>query len=435
MNRLLDRIFRRARKLLVDPFWRNVGNLFSGTVIGQALPILVFPLLTRIYPKDIFDVYFIYSSLILLTQIIANLQYHYALLMPKKESDARALLFVNVMISLCVSAVLAVLIFVSFPLLARLFENEILLSWVWFIPFSTLFLGLNETFMFYLNRLQKYTFMTYGRISKGLLMVAGQVLFGLAGFTVDGLIWGLLLGQGVSVILLLVLVFKSDGACFVFHKGDVRGLMYRYKDMPLFNTAISFISNLSGQLPVFLLTRFYGTGASGDFGMANKIVNTPMGMISQSVGQVFYREVSEIVHSGRDLKAFVNRMYRNMFLMAVVPFSLVLLTAPWLFEWVFGSGYQSTGYMAQVLIPFYFLSFVNNPISGLLTMLNRQKWGTAYQLGLLGARLLALGVGIAFIDNVFITVALFSFVGVVFNVYLYFYLIKLASNPDNKYLS
>lgn len=416
-----------------DPFWRNVGNLFSGTVIGQALPILAFPLLTRIYPKDIFDVYFIYSSLILLTQIIANLQYHYALLMPKKESDARALLFVNVAISFCVSLLLAAVILTTLPFLSKIIENKILLSWIWFIPLSTLFLGLNETFMFYLNRLQKYTFMTYGRICKGLLMMGGQVVFGIIGFTVDGLVWGLLIGQGISVLLLFFLVIKSDSTCFVFHKGDVKGLMIRYKDMPLFNTAISFISNLSGQLPVFLLTRYYGTGASGDFGMANKIVNTPMGMISQSVGQVFYREVSDIMHTGRDLKQFVHRMYRNMFRMAIVPFALVLLTAPWLFEWVFSEGYQSTGYMAQVLIPFYFISFINNPMSGLLTMLNRQKWGAAYQFALLVARLLALGLGIAFIDNVFITMGLFSIVGVLFNVALYFYLIQLAANPDNKY--
>lgn len=423
------------RLLLNDPFWRNVGNLFGGSVIGQALPILVFPLLTRIYPKNIFDVYFIYSSIILLTQIISNLQYHYALLLPKEDSDARTLLVINTGISFLVSLILFVIIACVQPLLHNWVENPYLLKWLWFIPLSTLFLGLSETFTFYLNRLQRYSFMTYGRISKGVLLVAGQVFFGFMGFTADGLLWGLVIGQGASVILLLFFIYRSDSSCFVFNKSEVGVLAKMYKDMPFYNTIISFISNLSSQLPVFLLTRYYGTGASGDFGMANKIVNTPMGMISSSVSQVFYREVSEIMHSGHDLRKFVKRMYINMFRMAIVPFSLVLIAAPWLFDLVFSDAYISTGYMAQVLIPFYFLSFINNPISGLLTMLNRQKWGAMYQIALLFGRVFALGVGIYFFDNVLVTIGLFSAVGVLFNIRLYYYLIHLSQNPANKYLS
>ncbi|MFO7864054.1 MAG: oligosaccharide flippase family protein [Salinivirgaceae bacterium] len=433
MNSILKKLKQQLKTTLADPFWRSVGNLFSGTVIGQALPILIFPLLTRIYPKTIFDVYFIYSSLILLTQIIANLQYHFALLLPKKESDARALLFINTAISFIVSLGLLLIIFIAQPLLRHLVENDNLLKWIWFIPVSTLFLGLSETYMYYLNRLQRYTYMTYGRISKGLLLVAGQSIFGLAGYTADGLLWGLVIGQGVSTLLLLFLIIKSDPSCFVFSRSDLAILARRYKDMPLYNTVISFINNLSSQLPVFLLTRYYGAGTSGDFGMANKIVNTPMGMISQSVSQVFYRETSEIMHTGRNLKTFVHRMYRNMFRMAIVPFSLVLFTAPWLFEFVFSEAYTSTGYMAQVLIPFYFLSFINNPMTGLLTMLNRQKWGAFYQLTLLVARAAAIGAGILFFDNVLITIGLFSLTGVVFNIWLYFYLIRLADNPTSNY--
>ncbi len=426
-------IRQKATQILTDPFWKNVGNLFSGTAIGQALPILIFPLLTRIYPKDIFDVYFIYSGIILLTQIISNLQYHYALLLPKKDSSARALFVLNIGVSVAVSTFITILILILEPFLSSIIENKNLTYWLYFIPISTLFLGLSETFFFYLNRLKKYTFITLGRITKGLLLVVGQTTFGLMNYTAEGLLYGLLIGQGVSAFLMFFLILKSDPACFVFHRSDLGILARRYKDMPLFNTLISFISNFSSQLPVFLLTRYYGAGASGDFGMANKIVNTPMGMISQSVGQVFYREVSDIMHSGRNLKQFVMRMYKNMFRIGVVPFTILLFFAPWLFDLVFTDAYLSTGIMAQILIPFYFLSFVNNPISGLLTMLNKQKAGAIYQISLLIGRLLALGTGIYFFDHVFITIGLFSGVGLFFNILLYFYLLKLANSTSSKY--
>lgn len=76
---ILQRFLSKLKGLSKDQFWRNAGNLFSGAAIGQALPILIFPLLTRIYPKVMFDVYFIYSGIILLTKIIATLQYQFAL--------------------------------------------------------------------------------------------------------------------------------------------------------------------------------------------------------------------------------------------------------------------------------------------------------------------------------------------------------------------
>lgn len=430
---MVQRFREKLRNLLEDPFWRNVGSLFSGTAIGQALPILIFPLLTRIYPKVIFDVYFIYSSIILLTKIVSNLQYHYALLLPKKDSDARALLAFNTAISLGVSLLLMVIILAIHPMVSRLIENPELASWLYYVPLSTFLLGLFETFMFYLNRLKKYRHITYGRISKGVTLVLTQSLFGFMGFTAAGLLYGLLIAQGVSALLLLFYVVKSDPTCFVFSRTSIGGLARRYKDMPLYDTLISFINNLSSQLPVFMLTRFFGAGASGDFGMSNKIVNTPTGMVANSVGQVFYRETSDIMHSGRNLKAFVKRMYRNMFRIGIVPFSVLLIASPWLFDWILSDDYMSTGYMTQVLVPFFFISFLNNPITSLLTMLNKQKAGTVYQLALLVGRLIALGAGVLWFDHVLITVGLFSLVSIGFNVFLYFYLLRIAENPSSNY--
>ncbi len=433
MRAMVQHFRKKIRKALQDPFWRNVGSLFSGTAIGQALPIIIFPLLTRIYPKIIFDVYFIYSSIILLTKIISNLQYHYALLLPKKESDARALLAFNTFISLGVSVLLFLIILAIHPAVSKLIENPNLADWLYFVPISTFLLGLFETFMFYLNRLKKYRQITYGRISKGVVLVVTQSLFGFIGFTADGLLYGLIIAQVISAALLIFYTMKNDPACFVYARGDIGRLARRYKDMPLYDTLISFLNNLSSQLPVFMLTRFFGAGASGDFGMSNKIVNTPMGMVANSVGQVFYRETSDIMHGGRDLKAFVKKMYRNMFRIGLIPFAFLLFTAPWLFDLVLSDDYMSTGFMTQVLVPFYFISFINNPATSLLTMLNKQKAGTLYQLALLIGRMLALGAGILWFDHVLVTVGLFSLVSIGFNVFLYFYLLRIATNPNTNY--
>jgi hypothetical protein len=76
---------------------------------------------------------------------------------------------------------------------------------------------------------------------------------------------------------------------------------------------------------------------------------------------------------------------------------------------------------------------MNNPATGLLTMLNRQKAGAIYQIALLAGRILALGAGVLWFDNVLITIGLFSAISLIFNIYLYFYLIKLAGDPPRTY--
>ena len=430
---ILQRFLSKLKGLSKDQFWRNAGNLFSGAAIGQALPILIFPLLTRIYPKVMFDVYFIYSGIILLTKIIATLQYQFALLIPKKDSDARSLLVINGGISVLVSFFLTILIFSIAPWISQFIESKELIDWLYYIPLSTFFLGIFECFMYYLNRLKKYSLITYGRVSKGLILVITQTAFGLTGFTIDGLLYGLLLAQGISAALMVIFTIKSDPKCFVYTRGNIGDLLRKYKDMPLYNTLISFTNNLSNQLPVFMLTNFYGSGASGDFGMANKIVNTPMGMIANSVGQVYYKEINEIMHSKRDLRAFTNRLYRNMFRIGLSPFTVLIFAAPWIFSWLLSDEYVTTGYMTQLLVPFYFISFMNNPATGLLTMLNRQKAGALYQLALLAGRIIALGAGVYYFDNVLVTIGLFSGVSLLFNAYLYLYLIKLAGNPPRTY--
>jgi lipopolysaccharide exporter len=385
--RMWSRFSTKLKGLLHDPFWRSAGNLFSGAAIAQALPILIFPLLTRIYPKVMFDVYFIYSGIILLTKIIATLQYQLALLIPRADSDARTLLIINSGLSVFVSFILTILIFTITPVIEPFIESKELINWLYYIPLSTFFLGIFECFMYYLNRLKKYSFITYGRVSKGLILVATQTTFGFLGFTIDGLLYGLLLAQGISAILMVILTFHSDPNCFVYNRGNIGSLLRKYKDMPLYNTLISFTNNLSNQLPVFILTNFYGSGASGDFGMANKIVNTPMWMIANSVGQVYHKEINDIMHSKRDLLAFTKRLYRNMFRIGLTPFTILIFAAPWIFSWLLSEEYTTTGYMAQILVPFYFISFMNNPATALFTMLNRQKAGAIYQIALLIGRI------------------------------------------------
>ena len=77
-------ISNRIKSLFEDPFWKNVATLFTGTTIAQALPILLLPLITRLYSKEALGVYFIYAGIGFLSQIIVSLQLQLSIVLPKK---------------------------------------------------------------------------------------------------------------------------------------------------------------------------------------------------------------------------------------------------------------------------------------------------------------------------------------------------------------
>ena len=254
-----------------------------------------------------------------------------------------------------------------------------------------------------------------------------QIGFGFLGYVRFGLIGGLLLGQFFSLVYLLMLLIREKGFSFEFSYVELKRIALVYKDIPLFNTLLSGINSLSNQLPVFLLSRYFGVSAAADYGLSNRIVNTPMGLISQSVGQVFYKESSDLVNRAGNLMALVKKTYKQMFRVALLPFLSLLIVLPLFFKLLFFDAYLSAGVFTQWLIPWFFISFINMPFTFLTTTLNKQKQLLLYNILLLLFRFLSLFAAYYFFNDVLCAVILFSATGVAFNVYLFWYLRKIAA--------
>lgn len=427
-----DKVLHRIQKIFKDRFWKNVLTLFSGSAIAQAVPVLIFPFLTRIYSKEEVGIYFLYSSVILITQILATFQYQLAIVLPKEERDAKALLMLNILLSAGMSALMLILIFIFNDFIISFTKEEGMIRWFYLIPLSTFLLGIFNAASYYLNRIQKYKSISVAKISKSLSLSIAQLALGFLGYLQTGLIASLILGQFIGAIYILFILYKTDRRIFQFDWQIIRKAAGKYKDIPLFNSVISFLNNLSNQLPIFLITRYFGAGAASDYGLANKVISTPSGLIAQSVGQVFYQESSAIVNKGDNLHAFVKNTYKQLFRIAIIPFTVMLFIAPWLFKVLFSESYLAAGQYTQILIPWFFLNFLNMPISFLFTTLNKQKQLLSLNSILIVARFLALFIGFYFYSNIYISLALFMGVSVIYYLYMYWYLMKVSKDAHQK---
>ncbi|MDA3953964.1 MAG: oligosaccharide flippase family protein, partial [Bacteroidales bacterium] len=197
-------------------------------------------------------------------------------------------------------------------------------------------------------------------------------------------------------------------------------------------TRITVPNTLSNHLPIFLLTSFYNLEMVAFYGLANRIVATPMSLISQSVGEVLYNEATKRYNNGQSIRSLVLSTYKKLAKLAVIPSIILLITAPYLVSFLFGIEWKLAGTFTQILIPWLFIGFLNLPTSFIITILNKQKQLLIYNILLLIFRFLALYIGFKFFESVTYSIFLFALTGVIFNIFLLFYIIKISNIKNIK---
>jgi len=425
LNKLSDKI----KNIFNDPFWKNVATLFTGTAIAQALPLLLLPVITRLYSKEILGIYFVYASIGFISQIVVSFQFQLAIVLPKEKKDANNLLIINFVIVLAVSLLMFLFLFLFHNFISQFVKQKELLRWLYFMPVSAFLLGIFNAISYYFNREKEYKIISTGKVLKTLSYSVIHITFGFIGFVKSGLIGGLIVGQLISAVFLFFKLVYNTEFKFIFNVNELKSLLIKYKDIPLFNTVISFLNMLSNQLPLFLLTRFFNAEAAADYGLANRIVTTPMGLIGQSVGQVFYQEASVIKNQNKTLENIVKTTYKRLFKIGIIPFILLAVFAPFIFKIVFNTEYESSGQITRILIPWLFLMFLNSPLTFIITILNKQKKMIVYDVFLLISRFVALLLGYYFFNNVLVSVIFYSIAGFIFNGILVFYFILISKQP------
>lgn len=425
-------MIEKLRDIFKNEIYKNVLILFSGSSLAQTIPFLATLLLTRFFTKEQFGVFFFYSSLCMVLSMIISLRLELAIVLPLKKDDGKTLFFSSLITSAILSfVVLLVVNFLYNPITALLGERNIG-KLLYLLPISTFSLGIVQSCSYWFNRNKKFKNISITKITKSTISSIIQISLGFLSFLKYGLVIGLISGQIASAIYSIFISFKDkiiDTKTFTLTK--IFTLINKYKNIPIYNTSITVTNTLSNHLPIFLLTSFYGLEMTAFYGLANRIVATPMGLISQSVGEVLYNEATKRYNNGQSLRSLVISTYKKLAKLAVIPFIILLITAPYLFSFLFGVEWKLAGTFTQFLIPWLFIGFLNLPTTFIITILNKQKQLLIYNILLLIFRFFALFIGFKIFESVTYSIFLFALTGVVFNVFLLFYIIKISNIKTN----
>jgi len=413
-------------------FVKNVLTLITGSAISQIVLYVSILVLTRLFSTELFGVYILFSSSILLIKPIISLQLELAIVLPKKDEEAINILAITTIVLFLLSIVLFLIILIFKNSILTFFEIEKLTYFIYFIPLSTFFYGFISTLNYWNNRTKSFKNIAKGNIAKSSILSAGQILTGVSKYNNVGLIPGMILGQIAQIILLLKISFSSINNLkkeISFRK--MIPLIKKYKDIPKFNTLISFLNTLSNEIPVLMITKYFGLANAGIYGLAIKVGRAPSGIIQESVSQVFFNKASEIYNKDTTLTKIIIKTIKNLLKIGLITFIPLFIISFYL-DIVFGKDWQQVGIYLRLLIPWLFIMFLSSPLNSLIIILNKQKTILFYDIFLLIFRFLAFYFGYHIYNDILISIIFFSTVGVVFNIFILVYFFKISKIENKK---
>lgn len=414
---------------------RNILTLASGSALAQCIVLLGLPFLSRFYEPNHFGGLAVIAALGSLLGMAATLRYDMAIVLPKNQQDA-ASLFV-----LAGSATLAVSILSL--LLGMLFHDHFLellglTDYPWLnyaVPPAVLCVASYFLFEHVMVRRKEFWFISVAKLARSgatIMIQIGIVLLFTSG--PGGLVWGYFLGFAVAALILAVCGKKIYGqqAFSGVDNKRIRKVASKYRKFPLFSMPNGFINGLSRELPNLMLASLYSPWVLGLYYIGFRAFSSPMGLITQSTGKVFYQRVSQEHNACRPLVPLIVKLYGHLFFLVLPPTVLLFFLAEPAFSLVFGDEWTEAGRYLKYLLPYLATMFIISPSTYVFNVLNKQEISLVYDILLLGLRYGALVLGTAWFKDPAYTVGLYSLMGFFANITLGSVILILATRADGQ---
>lgn len=418
---------------LKKEFVKNVLTLITGSGLSQVVIYASILVLTRLFSTELFGIYMLFSSATLILKPLATLQYEFAIVLPKKDTDAINLVGFSFIILVSYCLLLLVIIFFFNKNIADFFNIKELANFIYLLPVSVFLFGGVSIFDYWNNRANMFKNISKGLLAKSVVMSSTQLATGASSFNSLGLIPGMLLGQFLQLLFLIKASVNS--MVHLTKEISLKRMLFlakRYKDIPVFNTIINLTNNLSNELPVLLITKYFGLASSGIYGLAIKFTRAPVGIFQQSINQVFFNKASKIYNDEGNLHELVIKTAKHLLFISSFLFIPLFIVSFYL-DIIFGENWTDVGLYSRILIPWLFFGFLSNPITPLILILNKQKTMVVFDAFLLVFRFLALFLGYYFYNSIVIALILFSGIGMLFNILIFIYLLKTSKEKKIAY--
>ncbi len=407
----------RVEGITRSSFFKSSLALVSGTVLTQGIVFLLSPILSRIFSAADFGNLANYNAWVSILALVSSLRYEHAIIVaPDRESTNGV---VALTLALSLTSVLGYVLGALFLYALRPTSGYLqhVSDIVLFIPVGVLFIAVSSVLTQVTVRAGAFPRLATITVVQVCFTVAIQILLGLAGVP-HSLIIGTIAGTILFGAILGWLVVREGQIADLraaMHLSRLRATAKRFANFPRYTLGADALGVLVQQFtPVFILALFNPVYA-GLYAFGIRVVRAPLLVVSTAIAAVLRKEGVEHLRREGKLEAMYSPLIKSLFLLGLIPFSIILLFGPQLFAIVFGAKWGEAGRLVQILSPGILLEFVAFPLATFFLITNTQNYTLRVQLAALVLLVTALVIGKMYLGGFVATGVLVSGVMVAVN--------------------
>lgn len=381
MAKLSGGVIKKQHSETKSNYRKNVLKLMAGTSVGQAIPIAISPILTRVYTPEDFGIFAVYMALASIISVIITGRYELAIMLPAKDEDAFQIMIFAMIITLIISLSLLLLIVIFSREFASAIQHPEVAPYLYFLPFSVFITGLYQTLNYWHNRNKRYTNIAINRIIQSGGTVSTQIgsIFVIQSI---GLIAGQIAGQFLGLLHFAKSYVSKDLRKYKINVLKMRVFAVRYRKFPWVDVPTAMTNIIANQAPNIFLSFLFSSSTAGFYYLTQRVLQAPVTLISASVLDVFKQRASEdYKKSGNCREIFKNTFWALLLTGAPTSFVLFFIIED-LFALAFGEPWREAGIYAKVLVLPLFLRLMVNPLSFMFYIAEKQHWNLISMLGL-----------------------------------------------------
>ncbi|UBZ15858.1 lipopolysaccharide biosynthesis protein [Flagellimonas marinaquae] len=379
-------------KVSLKSLGKDIFVLSAGILVAQIIPLALQPFLKRTFTPEEFGTYDVFLKTFSILVALSCLKYENAILLPKKDSDSKHVVFLCLVISSLVFVVITILIILFKDYIFSRFEG-LTLATLLLLPISVLSYTVFNIFNMYLIRRRKFMLSSTSKVSRRISEGFVQLILGL-GSVPNGLLFGDVVGNVVQAVFTFWKVRVLSPLKFISWN-KIKKVFFEYRELPIYTLTPNILNTfVLGSLTFLVLSKF-DKAEVGYLEFTQKILSIPSVFISIAISQVVFQRVSQLINKREKILPLIIPVVFFLTLVSIVFILTIEFYGIEIFTLVGGEDWQNSGEYAQILVYSSATMLIFSPLGKILIALKKFKTNSLWEI----LKFIAI-VSLFFIDEV-----------------------------------
>jgi O-antigen/teichoic acid export membrane protein len=346
----------------------------GGAAAAQLANLLATPVSTRLYDPSDYGAAAAFASFVGLLNIICSGRYEFAVPVADDDREALDCVFLVLALTGASAVVLGGVLAVFGSQLTATMSVPQLHPYLWLAPVALVAASGYQVMSYWANRQKAYGLVARTRFGQSIVGVVTNLGIGAVMKGPFGLLVSQALSQCAGVGSLARSAVAANGGLRPRTSWRrLRAAAAKFRQFPAFGMPACLLNQWGLVAPAVLLSALYGPATAGLFSLSLRLVGAPMGLLGQSVGQVY---LAEAAARYRDDPTSLGPLFRGAVRRLVLPALGVLVlgvVGSLVLGPLLGARWHSAGpYLALLSAPSAFQMLVS-PVSLTAVIVRRQR--------------------------------------------------------------